>query len=56
MVASEPGADGKPVYGSVAATLAFIRPDQPMYYLANPENGKKVVGGRGKGGWQLMGR
>ncbi|KAL4439681.1 hypothetical protein ABPG75_002682 [Micractinium tetrahymenae] len=33
----------KPHYATVMATVATINPDQTMYYMANPENNRKVV-------------
>jgi replication factor A1 len=35
--------DDKPVYATVNAMLAFVNPDQSLYYLACPENNRKVV-------------
>jgi len=47
-VAPAPGAilpapDAKPTYHNVVATVSVIKTDQTMFYLANPENGRKVV-------------
>ena len=36
------GADAKPEYASVAATIAAIDPAQALYYEACPENNRKV--------------
>lgn len=38
-----PATDAKPEYHTVLATVAYINPEQTLYYLANPENGRKVV-------------
>jgi len=35
--------DAKPTYATVNAMLASINPDQTLYYLACPENNRKVV-------------
>jgi replication factor A1 len=35
--------DAKPFYATVNAVVASINPDQKMYYLACPENNRKVV-------------
>ncbi|PSC74962.1 putative ethanolamine kinase [Micractinium conductrix] len=35
--------DDKPRYATVGATFAFINADQALYYMANPENNRKVV-------------
>lgn len=35
--------DEKPFYATVNAMLAFVNPDQTLYYLACPENNRKVV-------------
>lgn len=35
--------EDKPFYATVNAMLASINPDQPLYYLACPENNRKVV-------------
>lgn len=36
------GADAKPEYASVAATIAAIDPAQALYYQACPENNRKA--------------
>ena len=36
------GADAKPEYASVAATIAAIDPAQTLYYQACPENNRKA--------------
>ncbi|CAD7702509.1 unnamed protein product [Ostreobium quekettii] len=43
-----PSPDAKPEYCTTSATVVHINPDQNLYYLANPENNRKVVeqGGR----------
>ncbi|PSC74786.1 Replication A 70 kDa DNA-binding subunit isoform A [Micractinium conductrix] len=35
--------DNKPRYATVGATFASINADQALYYMANPENNRKVV-------------
>lgn len=35
--------DDKPFYATVNAMLAYVNPDQSLYYLACPENNRKVV-------------
>jgi hypothetical protein len=36
-------ADAKPTYHDVLVYVTQIKEDQTMYYLANPDGGKKVV-------------
>lgn len=43
-------AEDKPIFSSAVATLAFINPDQTLYYAANPDNNRKVVE-QGPGQW-----
>ncbi|KAL6756722.1 replication protein A 70 kDa DNA-binding subunit [Haematococcus lacustris] len=43
-----PEPDAKPVYHNVMATVALVQSEQSMYYLANPETGRKVVAQDGK--------
>lgn len=38
-----PPPDAKPKYATVMASVAHVNPDQTLYYLANPETGRKVV-------------
>lgn len=33
----------KPHYSTVTATFAMVNPDQALFYMANPENNRKVV-------------
>ncbi|KAF8058336.1 RPA1B [Scenedesmus sp. PABB004] len=40
--AAMPSPDAKPTYHDVIATVLQVRDDTTMYYLANPENNKKV--------------
>ncbi|KAI7845557.1 hypothetical protein COHA_000848 [Chlorella ohadii] len=35
--------EDKPRYATVTATFSFINADQALYYMANPENNRKVV-------------
>jgi len=42
-LAAPPTPDAKPVYSTVAAAVATINPDQTLYYLASPENNRKVT-------------
>ena len=42
-----PAPEDKPIYSNCLLSIARIDPEQTMYYLANPENGKKVVSQRG---------
>jgi hypothetical protein len=37
-----PEVDAKPVYHNLVATVVNVNPDQAMYYLANPDTGRKV--------------
>jgi len=37
-----PPPDAKPEYFTCSGTVSFIRPDQTMYYMAAPENNRKV--------------
>jgi hypothetical protein len=37
-----PPPDAKPEYFSVPGTVTFINPEQTMYYMAAPENSRKV--------------
>jgi hypothetical protein len=37
--------DAKPAYHTTMLHLSYINPDQTMYYMANPENNRKVVSG-----------
>ena len=46
--AALPSPDAKASYTSVMAHVAMVNPDQTMYYLANPENGRKVVAQDGR--------
>lgn len=39
-----PDPNDKPKYTNVIANISQINPEQQMYYLANPENGRKVGG------------
>lgn len=39
---SVPDLDAKPVWHNVLATVVSFNADQAMWYLANPENNKKV--------------
>ena len=39
-----PSPDAKPEYFSVPGTVTFINPEQTMYYMAAPENSRKVGG------------
>ncbi|KAI8470838.1 MAG: replication protein A 70 kDa DNA-binding subunit [Monoraphidium minutum] len=48
--ADMPPPDSKPAYATLHATVVAINPDQTLYYLANPESGKKVVE-QGGGFW-----
>ena len=38
-------AEGKPTFSSALATVTFINPEQTLYYMANPENNRKVRAG-----------
>jgi hypothetical protein len=38
-----PSPDAKPTYHDVVVSVVQVQDAQTMYYLANPENGKKVV-------------
>lgn len=40
-----PSPDAKPTYHDVVVSVVQVQDSQTMYYLANPENGKKVVRG-----------
>lgn len=37
-----PSPDAKPTYHDVIVNVMQVKEDQTMYYLANPDNGKKV--------------
>ncbi len=37
-----PSPDAKPTYHVAELTVSFINPDQNLYYLANPDTGRKV--------------
>lgn len=43
-----PSPDSKPEYSSTAGTVVLINPEQKLYYLANPENNRKVVEQNGR--------
>lgn len=38
-----PSPDAKPEYFAVPGTVTFINPEQTMYYMAAPENNRKVT-------------
>ena len=37
-----PSPDAKPEYFSCSGTVTFVNPDQTLYYMAAPENNRKV--------------